>query len=183
MNTYLKIFLTTGILFGVLMGVFYSLRSGFPAGLIGGLFAGLFFGGIMSIILGTLHNQSVKQITSEKSKEAMEVHHVRNIELRLSYDKAFDLCIESLNLIEKGKIREEDRAQGKIVAKAGMTWKTFRDVISFDLRRIDNDRTEIKVSSRPAVRRTLIDYGKNLENVERISSFLKEHGETAYNGR
>jgi hypothetical protein len=37
------------------------------------------------------------------------------------------------------------------------------------------------VSSRPAVRTTLVDYGKNLENVERISAFLKEQSETAYN--
>jgi hypothetical protein len=64
-----------------------------------------------------------------------------------------------------------------------MTWKTFGDVISFEVRKIDNDRTQIKVSSRPAVRRTLVDYGKNLENMEKISSFLKEHGEIAYNGR
>jgi hypothetical protein len=85
MNTHLKIFLTAGIPFGVLMGVFYSLRSGFPAGLIDGLFAGLFFGGIISILLGTFHTQSVKEITSKKSKEAMRFYHVRNIELRLPY--------------------------------------------------------------------------------------------------
>ncbi len=55
------------------------------------------------------------------------------------------------------------------------------DVISFEVHRIDDDRTQVKVSSRPAVPTTLVDYGKNLENVERIISFLKKQSEMAYN--
>jgi hypothetical protein len=109
----------------------------------------------------------------------MGVHHVRNVELRLPYDKAFDLCIESLGLIKKCKIHNEDRSQGKIVAKAGMTWKTWGDVISFEVRRIGNDAIQVAVSSRPSVRTTLVDYGKNLENVETLVGFLNAHSESA----
>jgi hypothetical protein len=177
MKRYLKLFLATGIPVGALIGGFYSLLYGFPKGLITGLFAGIFFGSSMSLI----HRWSVKQMFSGKSKEAMNVCHVRNIDLQVSYDKAFDLCIGALNLIKRCKIRNEDRSQGKIDAKVGMTWKTWGDVISFDVRKIDNDRTQIEVSSRPAVRTTLIDCGKNLENVKKIIRFLKEHSEMAYN--
>ena len=113
----------------------------------------------------------------------MDVHHLRSIELQLPYDKAFNLCIESLSLIKKCKIQKENRSQGKIIAKAGMTWKTWGDVISFDMRKIDNNRTQVTVSSRPIVRTTLVDCGKNLENVEKIIRFLKGHTETAYNSR
>lgn len=181
MNRYLKLFLGTGIPFGIFMGISNSFRYGFPSGLVEGLFAGIFFGGFMSLILGFLHSRSVKRMPSGKSEEAMDVHHLRNVELWLPYDKVFNLCVESLRLIKKCKIQKEDISQGKIVAKASMTWKTWGDVISFDVRKIDNDRTQVIVSSRPAVRTTLVDYGKNLENVERISSFLKEQSETAYN--
>ena len=183
MNIYLKLFLATGIPFGIFMGIFYSFRYGFSSGLADGLFAGIFFGGFMSLILGFLHSRSVKRMPYGKSKEAMDVHHVRNIELRVSYDKAFDLCIESLNLIKRSKIRKEDRSQGKIDARAGINWKTWGDLISLDVRKKDNDRTQVIVLSRPVVRTTLVDYGKNLENVERISSFLKEKSETVYNRR
>ena len=181
MNRYLKLFLATGIPFGIVMGVLYLLQHGFLEGLIAGLFSGLFFGGFMSLILGTLHSWSVKRILPEKPKPSMGVHHVRNLELQVSYDKVFDLCIESLNLIKRCKIRKENRPQGKIDARAGITWKTWGDVILFDVRKIDIDRTQIIVSSRPAVRTTLVDYGKNLENVERISSFLEEQSEAVYN--
>ena len=89
----------------------------------------------------------------------MDVHQVRNIELKVHTIK-LDLCIESLNLIKRSKIQNEDRTHGKIAARVSITWKTWGDVISFDVRRIDDDRTQIEVSSRPVVRTTLFDYGK-----------------------
>src|SRR4030042_3387264 len=102
-------------------------------------------------------------------------HHVRNVELRVPYDEAFDLCIESLNVVKRSKIQKENRSQGKIVARTGMTWRTWGDVISFAIRNPGNDGIQIEVSSRPALRWTLIDYGKNLENVELIIGFLNAH--------
>jgi hypothetical protein len=104
------------------------------------------------------------------------VFHVRNIELLLSFERVFDLCVESLRLIPKCKIEEENRFQGIINAHAGMTWKTWGDRISFRISKIDGSKTEVEVSSRPIVKTTLVDYGKNLENIERITTFLKEHG-------
>ncbi len=94
------------------------------------------------------------------------------MELRLLYDQAFDLCLSSVRAVRKGKIRGKDRPLGRIDLKAGMTWKTWGEVISFDLRRMDENRTRVEVSSGPALRTTLVDYGKNLENVERIMGFL-----------
>ena len=178
MKTYLILFLAMGIPAGIFGGVFGSFQYGIPSGLAAGVAAGLFLGGFMSLILGFVHRQSVKRTSFAESEDAMSVHHVRNVELRLPYDKAFDLCIESLRLIKKCKIRNEDRSQGKLVAKAGMTWKTYGDVISFGVRKIGNDRTQVEVSSRPAVRTTLVDYGKNLENVEIVVGFLNAHSES-----
>ncbi len=181
MNRDLKIFLGGGVPFGTLMGAFYSLRYGFSAGLLGGLFAGLIFGTLMFIIFGFLHSRSVKKIISGKSEKAMGVHHVRNIEAQLPYDKLFDLCVISLGLVKKCRIREENRSQGRIVAKAGINWKTWGDTISFDINRMNDGYTDVKVSSRPTARTTLVDYGKNLENVETIVSFLKKQSGTAHN--
>jgi len=181
MNIYLKLFLAMGIPFGIFMGIFDSLQYGFFSGLIGGLFAGIFFGFFMSLTSGSLHSQSVKRMPYGNSEEAMGVHHVRNVELRLPYDDVFNICIESLNLIKKFKIQKEDRSQGKIVARISVSWQIWGDMISFDVCRIDNNRTQVIVSSKPVVRTTLVDYGRNLENVERITEFLKKHGETPHN--
>lgn len=160
------------------MGISSSFLYGIPSGLAIGAVSVIYFGGFMSLSLGFLHIKSVERMALGKSAEAMGVHHVRNVELRLPYDKAFDLCIESLSLIKKCKIRNEDRFQGRIVAKAGMTWKTWRDTISFEVRKTGNGGIQIEVSSRPALRTTMVDYGKNLENVEKIVEFLNAHSES-----
>ncbi len=109
----------------------------------------------------------------------MSVHHTRYVELRLSYGRAFDLCIESLCLFKKCKIQNEDRSEGQIVATTDMTWRTWGDVISFEIRRSNGDGIHIEVTSRPAVATTLVDFGQNLENVETIIGFLNTRsGET-----
>ena len=173
MKIYLKLLLTTGVPFGILAGVIYSLLFSPLTGLIAGLLAGILFGGLMSLILGTLHTWSVKRLPF-KSKNVMDIHQVRSVEMKLLYDKVFDLCIESLRLIRKCRIVEENRSQGKIIARTGITWKSWGEIITFDIRKM-NDVIQVEISSRPVVRTTLVDYGKNLENVEKIASFLEEH--------
>lgn len=178
MRLYSKLFLGTGIPFGIFIGIFYSLKYEFPIGLISGLFAGLFFGGLMSLILGTIHKKSVKKIQSKEAEDLEGVHQIRKIELSIPFDKAFDLCTKSINQIKKGKILKKDRTNGKINAKASMTWKTFGDKIKFSLIKLNDDTTEVEISSRPIVRTTLVDYGKNLRNVEIIEAFLREQEES-----
>jgi hypothetical protein len=177
MKLYLKIFLGMGIPYGIFMGIFFTFQFGLVSGLVGSLVGGILFGGFMSLVLGLSHSWSVKQLPFGKSEEAMGVHHVRNAELLLPYDVTFNTCINSLSSIEKCRIQSKDRSQGKIIAKTSMTWKTSGDVISFKLGRIDNEKTQVEVSSRPIVRTILVDYGKNLKNVETILRIIKEHGD------
>jgi len=176
MKRYLKLFLASAIPFGISMGIFNSFQHGIHSGLVAGVVSGVFFGGLMSVILAFLHSRTVRRMPYGKSEEAMGVYHIRNVELMLPYDKAFDLCVEALSMIKNCKVQDEDRSQGKILGKAGKTWKTFGDTISFELTKIGNE-IQIEVSSRPTVPTTLVDYGKNLENVNKIEGFLKAHRE------
>ena len=181
MNIYLKILFTTGIPFGIIMGLIYSVVYGIQLGLILGLFAGIFYGILMSLIVGSLHTRSIKQMHLEKPEDAYQVHQGRNIELQVSYDRAFNFCIASLNLIKNNKIRKEIRSLGTIDARSGMTWRTWGETISFDIKKIDDNRTQVNVFSRPFYILTIADYGKNYENVEKIKSFLKEESKKIYN--
>jgi hypothetical protein len=171
MNLYLKIFLGMGIPFGICIFLLY--------GLVIGAWGGMFFGGFMSLTLGSLHHCSVQQMSSGRSQEATGVHHVRHVTMLLPYDAAFDLCFDSLGLIKECKPQKVDRSQGKITARAGITWRTWGDVVSFEVREVGGEGIQVKVSSRPVVRMTLVDYGKNLENVEKIVGFLNSHSRIA----
>jgi hypothetical protein len=173
-NRNLKIFLATGIPFGIFSAVLFSHLYGFSAGLPAGLLSGLFLGFLMFIILGFLHSRAVEKIGGDRSEAAVAICQVREIELQLHYDKAFDLCMKSLRLIGRCRIQNEDRYEGKITAKSSINWKTWGDTITFEITGISNEKTALKVSSRPTSRSTLVDYGKNLHNVKTIISFLKK---------
>ena len=174
MKQYLKVLLSAGIPFGLFTGIFYSLQYNVTKGMILGISGGLFFGVFMSLIIGTMHKVFSKKVQSQDAKDRENVHQIRKIKIPFSFDSAFNACIKSIDKIKKCRILEESRINGKINAKAGVTWKTFGDRIEFIVTRIDENSTEIEVSSRPAIRTTLVDYGKNLENVQIIEDFLKK---------
>ncbi len=174
MHRNLKIFFAGGIPFGIFTAVLYSSLNGINVGLPVGLISGLIFGFLMFIIFGYLHSRAVEKIAGDSSEESMGTCHVRNTELQLPYDRTFDLCIESLNLIRRCRVHEEERSQGKIIARSSINWKTWGDTISLNITGISNENTAVKVSSRPTSWSTLVDYGKNLENVKTIISFLEK---------
>jgi len=174
MNRNLIIFLASGIPLGICTAVLFSSLYGINVGLPGGLVFGSIFGFIMFIILGFLHSRAVEKISGDRSEESMGTRHVRNMDLQLPYDRTFDLCLTSLNLISRCRVLEEDRSQGKIMARSSINWKTWGDTISFVITGISNENTAVKISSRPTSWSTLVDYGKNLENMKTIVSFLEK---------
>lgn len=177
MKRNIKIFLASGIPFAILMVMLNSYLYGLPLGVISGLIAGTVFGFLMFFILGFLHSRAVKKISDGKFRDESGVNHARSIELNLPYDCVFDLCIRSLDVITNCKVLEEDRINGIIIAKAGINWKTWSDTVSFHINKIDNNHTNVNVSSRPTARTTIVDFGKNLNNVESIVSFINTSAE------
>ena len=95
------------------------------------------------------------------------------IELQCSYNEAFNLCVSALNSVRIGaRILGMDKSSGFIVAKTGLTMKSWGEVITFSIREV-NDRVRIEVMSKSQIRLQLLDYGKNYENVKKIVDFLK----------
>ena len=97
------------------------------------------------------------------------------IELQCSYDEAFNLCISALNSVKGGaRISDMDRSLGFIVAKTGQTMKSWGEIITFNIREVNN-KVKIEVISKPRIRPQLLvlDYGKNYENVKKIADFLE----------
>jgi len=98
----------------------------------------------------------------------------RIIELNCSFDEAFNLCISSLSTIRGGvKAIDKDRDRGIIIAKTGRTWSSWGEIIKFKIHRISDNKVRIEVLSKQATMQ-ILDYGKNLENIEKITTYLKE---------
>ena len=76
---------------------------------------------------------------------------------------------------QKYKVKTKDSLGGRINAKAGMSWKTWGEIITFSVNKKDENVMQIEISSRPSVRTTLVDYGKNIANVNSIVNYLNSH--------
>lgn len=169
LKLFIKLFLVSGFIFGAATGLFFSFEDA--------VYAGLIYGGTMTPILGLLHVWKVKKLPSGGSADAFRVRHVRYMDLPVSVEKAFDLCIESLCTIRKIKIRDEDHSRGEIVAKAGITFDSWGELIVLKVYQTGKEGVEIEISSRPVMAGTVIDCGKNLENVEKIVECIKSKSE------
>lgn len=176
MKLYLKIFVAFFILFALPSGILcFFLFDDSSFGLKYALYASAAIGIIASVWVGSAHIFSVRRWSFLKSNRSIGVRHVRKSELQLPYDRAFKLCAQSLSSIGNYRIEEEDQVQGTILAKAGLYWKGNRDIVSFGLHKISDDRTDVEVSSRPTLRTVLVDSGRNLDNVERLTKFLDQN--------
>lgn len=171
MKLYLKLFLATGIPYGLIMGLY---RGDATTGLVLGSFFGLF----MSLSLGTMHFIYSKKLKSYGSGNTTGVHQEKTLELQLPFYKICNLCITSLEAVNGRIVEKSEQEEGtsaKVVAKTKMTWKSFGESIQFDIHKINSDKTEVKISSKPTLGTTLVDYGRNLENIEKISDFLTDN--------
>ena len=173
MNPYLQRLLAIGIPVGIFMTIIYSLEYGIFSGIAYGVLIGTTFGGLMSLLFGFLAQRSLIWKLRSKSQASRGVHHVRQVEIKLPYDAAYNLCRESLQFIQDCQVQHEEWARGRIVARAGVGWQNRGNMISLEVYNLDFNKVRIRVSSRPVLSTDLIDYGRNLENVERITRFLK----------
>jgi hypothetical protein len=172
----IKISIAAGILSGFLVGIFFALFCGVSMGIAGGLITALITGTVLFLIMGPLHEMFVKKIAGDGFEGSTGVYHVREIEMPWSFDESFDLCVRSLYVISRSRVIETDHSGGRILARTGINWKTWGDTISFEVSASRKRSSKIRVSSRPTAMTTIVDFGKNLQNVNRIVSFMEGHG-------
>ncbi|UCH81351.1 MAG: hypothetical protein JSW20_01745 [Nitrospiraceae bacterium] len=171
-NLFLKILLLSGIPFGLLTGIFSLLHGEMKDAIINAVLSGLMFGTLTAYILISLHKSLSRKVMAGTSMHDYGIHQVRHVTTGMPYEQAFSLCIQSLKTIHRCHIISQSRDTGEIRAATGINWKTWSDEIYFRLTG-NEEMTEIEVSSRPSAKSTFVDFGKNLDNVERITRFLR----------
>ena len=163
-NIYIRSFLVIGV------------PCGFGATILtseGKLFVGIFSSIIYSYLFARMHIKAVRKISKDKSNEVLGVEHIREIDLALPYNKAFQRSLLSVPLLRGGKIIEKCAESGKIIAASGRYW--FGNKVSIRLNKINEELTRIIIKSKPEFFFPSIDNGQNLLNVVTISKFLEEY--------
>lgn len=169
MNKYLVIFIKSGLFFGLAMGALSTLRhSNIFLGALNCAISGLLFGGFMAVISYI----SQKRLKSKGiSKESKGVNQRYRLIVNRPLPEVRPTLGSSVSAISNCKIVKED-ADG-IKAKTGMGWKSFGEQISIFCEALTPTETLIEITSSPSMKTTLVDYGRNLENVEAIGNYFK----------
>jgi hypothetical protein len=169
MNKYLKIWMKSGAYFGMSMGIFYIFQqNNYIAGAISGVVAGLLFGGAMA---GITYFADKKMEKKGVVNESVSVNQTQSLIISLPFETVEPVIQEAVLSVPKAKIKSISHSS--VEAKTGFTWKSFGEDIVVSLERKDSS-TIAKINSKSSVKTTMVDYGKNLENVKNISSFIKQ---------
>lgn len=167
-NLYLKIFLLAGVSYGLVMLAF-NWADGTPFHIWRFLFSTLFFGMAMSLLLVSLHTYRIKQ---RGIQEITEDH------LRLFQSQIFKTSLTHTELLERLKSdpiiaqMKATEIENGIQLSSGRSLYSWGEKITVLLKSEGPGEYEYEVTSRPKVKVTLLDYGKNLENVKRIENLI-----------
>lgn len=108
------------------------------------------------------------------------------IEYPFSYQTVFRAAAQSIPNIKGMKMGHADEMNGYILVTGNISWASWGENIRVDFVKLGPTRTQMIVKSGASVSTTLVDYGKNKKNVNKILSAVSTTlanypPETAYN--
>lgn len=160
-------------IFGIAFGLYFAfLRLSSFDFLIGfslGCFAGL--------ILQFISDYKTRKVKSDATEKDFGVRQKRSFVLFYNYDQTFELCLESIYHLQKGKLKHKNHLEGLITAKTGMNWQTFGNTINYSFVKITESTTEVEVTTSPILSTTLVDYGEGLKTIEALKKFFDSKNE------
>jgi hypothetical protein len=146
------------------------------SGLLCGLGAGLFFGLIMTATLGTVHNLSTKTMKTDDVENMLGVHQTQVITINQPASQAYETCLQCIRAMKNCKETRQDQSLGIIYAQTGWSWQSFGEKLTFIVSEESPETSKVTVSSKPILPTTLIDYGKNTQNIREAVSTLRHIG-------
>ncbi|MBL7472555.1 hypothetical protein [Robertkochia sediminum] len=166
---FLRTFFITGITFTGIMTAF-ELTSGEDLQPWKMAIRGIGFGLPMAIIAAYSYKRSLKDKDGTTFSDSdLEVIQVKRFTSQMAPDALMEK-IRKDTRFGKMKITETDKG---IWLRSGITWKSWGENIRIDMVSEGEGRFEYEVRSKPKVVTTIVDYGKNAENLKRIETLLQ----------
>ena len=163
---YLRMFLISGLSFASGMAIFDFVWGSGPE-LLRFLFHFLFFGGCMALLLVGLHRWQLKK-QGMPNTDALSVVQAREVKTSHSRDEVagllkLDPAFRHMSITSDGDA---------LKLTTGTTWRSWGEIILLNFRQDRNDGCVVEIRSKPWLGTTVVDYGKNKENVERIAELI-----------
>lgn len=167
---FIRIFFLAGISFAMIM-LLIDLLMGYGFDLGKFLFMFVCFGGFMSVCLALIHRYRLrKKGLTRKNGDIFGVYQSMAVQSMLSPGELKAALMEDSYF---GKMQLVEKSNG-LQLKAGTTFWSWGEYIEIELvSSKPGFGYEYQVSSRPSVKTTIIDYGKNLENIRNLEKLLQ----------
>lgn len=134
-------------------------------------------GAVCGIGMQFYSDYRTRKIKPDAEEKDFVLPQQRESFLLCSYEEAFDLCLESISHLRKGKVKTADKEKGFIKAKTGMNWNSWGNIIEFKLKQLTENLTEIEIFAKPIPGTTLIDNGEGLKAIEILQRFFDRKNE------
>ena len=130
----------------------------------------IFFGGTMSLTLVSIHKSNLndKGIT-DPSEENLKAVQTTEFITRVSKDE-FISRLSKDKIMSRMKLKINDET---LKLNSGITWKSWGEKIAIKISSASEGMFKYEIQSKPKLPITIIDFGKNLENILMIKKLVK----------
>jgi sulfur carrier protein ThiS len=164
---YVKVFLRVAIPFVLVMALLQLDRD--LNEILMGLLFNTVLAGVVSIILVKIHIWSLRQDGVESLDErTLAVRQSKEIKFQFTLHELLDRLKMDLELGTQKILEYPDR----IEIFTAVTWSSWGEKIDLHIHETDIGERVLQISSRPKSGFTILDYGKNRSNVERIATLM-----------
>jgi hypothetical protein len=179
-----RIAIATGVPYAVLWSIYMAIVEDVgldPAGLgiiaATGAVAGLFFGILMSVVLGRWQWRAAnrRRLADPAAPDAVDVGVHRRSTVRVEVPAAEILrrSSDAAGVLRRGRVTAVEEADRIVTLRVGMSWRSWGERVVLRLHPQSPSVTDVVVTSRPVFPWTLVDYGVNASNVERMIGWLR----------
>ncbi|MCE3550963.1 hypothetical protein LWC33_05765 [Pseudonocardia sp. RS11V-5] len=168
----LQLGLATGVPFGLFWGVLVALQGGpgetaGPAGYgilaVASILAGVLFGLVMALVLGHLQDRAARRTG------VAGVLARRDVRAAVSAAEVLARAGEAAALLPGGRLTAVDA--DRALLRTGVTWRSWGERVEIEVRP-QGPAALVALRSRPLVPFTLVDQGRNAENVAVLADWV-----------
>jgi hypothetical protein len=152
---------------------------------IAGLIATLCSGFLILMNVFSLSGRLREHRSSLTISDRIQVDSVNLLQktvLGAARDEAFQLCRKAITYVDNARLFEDNASNMSLRARTGFSMSSFGEHIEIRLNPIGDRFTEVEIRSRPSIRTTLLDNGKNLSNITNICVSLRRHSNSLHIG-
>lgn len=131
----------------------------------------IFIGVSSGLLSGLAFAFFVQCMETIKGSVGVNTTQIRIFDVEIGYKDTIKQIKEALSLMG-AKIKSVDEKEGLITAKTGMSWESAGEILTINVRRKLDSKTNIHIKSQPLLWTTLADFGKNQENVEQFFNLM-----------